>query len=812
VAAHAGMAGTYEDNWDQERPRGYVVGNVRITGETQASLGGTPKRGAIWKAANVDLNEENWRTLSDAAPFNQRANTFDPRIYDRLRVNLDSENKEGFNFHSNLTIDPWNFTAKSDTFTIGGTGTTDLAQLELKYWSNTGYTLNQNVYTLRDGASISIPEMKVKNNKVASQQLESTWTAPWPAAFFTMPETKVYRQFMPLREFWVDYAQPESFKVRFFPMAYQDQALTFDDPLKLSNNHMWWEPSPWISQWSPGNLNVGVAPVDFRRGKIDDTLSYVTRDSDGTRLTALRGMAFNLTPVEGLSIDTTLASPKGLWQDYDSFDNAIAAARIKYRLLDNLILGTSYGFRIGFNQERNYDKDMYNHVVGFDVGYEVIEGVKISLETAASKTRQDLTSGGYDTQSRGYAYLFSVVGSFPRRSLIDLKYGYDEMKADKADAYYHKYKFYAARMDRGFDTALSNYTETRDDSFWGRHLHFRKPFSYYFSGLSAPSLGWEDIQTYKIGNGIDTGRSVLGFRLESSLWNKRFENLFDVRNVHRSNGKFIENVARDEITWQATDKLTAKFLALYHRLPKTVAGFDPFIVDADTGEPVINADILDGMNPTLKTGSIGLEYAFTDWIALSGIWERTNDSTLAYDNFPRGNLNSTTFTTYSEYGNVFRREDIFLYNQDLFPLPPYRFYNIWKSGLRINPIENMEIYIDYTRNEFKSAGQIDDNINHIGFETSYMPTKKIGLNFKYTYSRWNDLTRMLTGAYDKIYLGHHNVFVEFRYFPSQYDELVLQYGESGRAPIATVAFDPFGGGSPVLDTQHIVRGYYRRKF
>jgi hypothetical protein len=300
-------------------------------------------------------------------------------------------------------------------------------------------------------------------------------------------------------------------------------------------------------------------------------------------------------------------------------------------------------------------------------------------------------------------------------------------------------------------------------------------------------------------------------RVETVLPQSRLENLFDVRNVHEANGKFIENVIRDELTFGLTDKLTAKLLGIYHKLPKTTGGVDPFIFDTATGEYLANAAIQDEMSPTLKTGSAGLEYAFTEWAAISGVWERTNDSTLGTDNFPRGVLNSSSMTTFSEYDRNYRREYPFLYSQGFYPLPPYDYFDIFKTGLRLSPMETMEIYLDYTRNEFKGAGMIDDNMNHIGLEVAYMPTKKLGLLFKYTYSRWNDVNRLLDG-HDKIYMGFHNFFSELRYLPWQDDELVLQYGEGGRSPIASVTFDPFGGSLSTLETQHIFRMYYRRKF
>lgn len=129
----------------------------------------------------------------------------------------------------------------------------------------------------------------------------------------------------------------------------------------------------------------------------------------------------------------------------------------------------------------------------------------------------------------------------------------------------------------------------------------------------------------------------------------------------------------------------------------------------------------------------------------------------------------------------------------------------------MNPLDKLEVYLDYTRNEFKSAGLIDDNINHIGLEVTYLPTKKFGFFFRYTFSRWNALDRMINGL-DKIYLSHHNFATEFRYMPTELEEFILQYGESGIAPIGTVTYDPFGGSLATLDTRHILRMYYRKKF
>ncbi|MDD5653841.1 MAG: hypothetical protein PHT31_06775, partial [Candidatus Omnitrophica bacterium] len=777
------------------------VAGLEVTGESQLSLGLTGGNDFIWKRANGDLNEENYRTMSDDA-FNRRNNTYDPRVYDRLRVNLDKKADEGFAFHSNITVDPWSFTGKSEAVNILGQNL-DVAQVKLLYWSNTGYTVNQTVRTLEMGDSFALPEIKVKKGKTDPFNITSLNTN-----IFSIPEIKINREFQPLREIWLDYKQ-EGLKVRAFPLAYQDQALTSSDPLHLSNNHIWWEESPWIRRWLPGTFDSGLATPDFVPGEYDNSLAYLVRDSDGTRLTGLRGFSLDVSPLDSLSITNTFATPKDLWQDYTDYDNIINALQMEYRPTENLKLGSVYTYRLGVDEAQR--RDSTNGVFGFNFDYEFLQGLLFSAETAISRSKNDLTFPNYETKSRGNAYYFSLLGRFPQESIINLDNGYFEIKQGKEESSFSKFRFYGGHMDNGFNSSLASYRETRDDAYWSRHLHFRKPFDFYYAGLYGPSMGWDDIEPYRIGNGIDIGRNALGFRLESSLWDRQMENLFDVRNVHNVNGKFVENIARDEMTIRLTDRLTSKLLGIYQKMPRTKGHVDPFLFDTNTGEYLINDWIEDGKDPSLKTGSLGLEYALTDWAAISGIWERTNDSTMAYDNFPRGNLTSSFFATNSFYDRIYREQKTSLYGQGLFPLPPYPYYNIWKSGLKLTPLEHLDIYLDYTRNEFKSAGQIDDNMNHVGFEANYSPTKKMAIYFRYSYSRWNDLERMLEG-FDKIYLGHHNFFAEFKYMPSPDDELALQYGESGRSPIATVSYDPFGGSQATLDTQHIVRAYYRKRF
>jgi hypothetical protein len=76
---------------------------------------------------------------------------------------------------------------------------------------------------------------------------------------------------------------------------------------------------------------------------------------------------------------------------------------------------------------------------------------------------------------------------------MDLKYGYDEIAMAKDETFLLKSKFFASRMDKGFDSALSDFHNTRQDVFWSRHIHFRKPLSYYSKGLNGNSTNWDEL-------------------------------------------------------------------------------------------------------------------------------------------------------------------------------------------------------------------------------------------------------------------------------------------------------------------------------
>ena len=757
--------------------------DIKISGQYQLSFG-IEKDNFLWREANYDLNEENWRIFSDTV-HNRRENTFDPAIFSQLRFEVDASQKDIFGFHLNVDISPWSFIGKTNKVTIAGIGG-DSAQVELKYWASSRYTINEAVYTLDYGDSFALPEIKVVDGRTSSTTITSTF-----GNIFIIPEMDIDREFQPIRELWFDYVA-ENFHFRLFPIAYQDQALTSDDPLMLSNRMVYWEESPWLDEWRPGNLNTGTLPVDFSRGEWDDTLSFFARDSTGTRLYSLRGFAFDYD-FGGTSLEATIASPKGPWRDYDSVNSVEGAMRVKHHIQKDLMVGGVYTFKMGYDEGR---RDALNHVVGLDLDYDLTPMINLKAEVATSRSKQDIRSD-YDKKLRGNAWQVVVTAG---------KGGGRKKEAD------YKIRLTYTHMDEGFESALSSFRETRDDIFWSRHLTFREPFKYYYAGLYQPTLTWDDIKVFRIGDGIDYGRDVINFRLEwENLFKNRLDGLFDIRNVHNVNGKYIENVTRLEATYRLHPKLTTKILGVYHDLPKTKGGIDPFVIDADTGDYYQNSSVEDGEDPSLKTVSLGAKYDFFDWLNLSFVWERSNDTTLAYDNFPRGLFNWTSFSTYQEYGNTYRKEIFGLYNTSAFPLPPYPYFDIFKVGLGIKPKDNLEIYLDYTRNEYEWIQLIDDNANHIGLEIGCFPLDKLGFYIRYMYTRAKDISELNDNgiATERSY---HNVFSEIRLRYKKDEELVFQYGVGGMVGIDAPTYTPFGGGTPVLDIQHIFRIYYRKKF
>jgi len=747
-----------------------------MSGEYKMSLGATSED-IIWKKANGDYNERNFRMINHNF---QQTNTFDTRVYDRFKVVFDTNKEaEGLNFHSDITVDPWSFVGKTDKVTVYDTTAADKTEIELKYWSNTRSTLNERFATLIQGDAIAFPEVKVVDGKTVPTSVSDTF-----GQFYDIPELKVNETFQPIRELWFDYINGDS-KLRVFPMGLEDQALSSDDPMGFSNHHIYWEQSPWLDEWAPGNVNTGAAPVSFTQGKWSDDLSFATRDSELRRLTALRGVSFQGDVTEGTNVSAAIAAPKNLWEEYDSVTTLPAAIRTKTQVNDQLMIGVIDAFRMGFNEN---SRDAYNNVIGLDMSYDLDPSTNIAAEVAASKSVYDSASS-YETEKNGSS------GHIALKKETGL--------GNARVAFTH--------MDEAFDASLANYKETRRDQSWGRHIQFKKPLESAAWGGS--SLKYDDIDPFRIGDGIDAGRDVINFRLvKKGAAEDKMDNLIDYRYVRDANNKYVEGVFREENTFRFDPEWTSKVMFLYHDLPKTKGGIDPVIYDTDTGEYYLNSAIEDGKDPSLSTYSAGLEYSPEDWISVFGIYENTNDSLFATGNHPRGLLDGSSFLTSTINEKSYRYDLPFLYSQGYFDLPPYDRFNIYRAGVSLKPAPGLGVELDFTKNDFKFAQGIDDNLNHFGTTVKYDFTPKLTGFLKYTFSKAYNLYRLNTSG-DLKYQDHHNVFMEFDYAVSEYGLFVIQFGEgSVLSPIWGATASPYGDFYPTLDTQHIVRVYYNGKF
>jgi hypothetical protein len=759
----------------------------KISGEYKMSFGLTTDD-LIWKKANGDYNERNSRMIDHDFP---KTNTFDTRVFDRFKVVFDTnEGDEGLNLHSDITIDPWSFVGKTEKFTLTGSAG-DRVELEFKYWSGTRSAINEIFYTLDKGGSFATSEYKVSDGKLPSFSINSVFDNVVEDTF-TIPQKTVDFTFQPLRELWFDYSK-DDYRLRVFPYGLENQALSSDDPLGLSNHHVYWEPSPWLDDWIPGHYNSNIGALDFWRGNWSDTLSFFTRDSDLKRLTALRGISFQGNLSEGTELSATIATPKGLWQDYETITSIPAAIRTKTYITDRWMVGLIDTFRMGVDRfkisgDAGKQVDSYNNVFGIDTSYDFNPATNIVGEFAMSKSDDDRSSA-YRAEKNGSAAHIAIKNKS--------RFG------DARLAFTH--------MDKGFDAGLANYTETRKDMHWGRHIHFKKPLEYLAFGVG--KVRYDDIKAFRIGDGIDIGRKALNFGLDTrGVFSGRMHNLIDYRYVRDSDHKYVEGVFREENTFKFSPEWTSKFLLIHHDLPKTKGGIDPILYNSDTGEFLENTAIEDGKDPSVSTYSFGMEYAPEDWMSIFGIYENSNDYKFSTGDHPNGLLNNTYLTTETIDGKVYRKEVPFLYSQGFFDLPPYERFHIYRAGVSLKPLENLRIDFDYTKNDFKFAAGIDDDINHFGTTLNIRFNPRLTGFLKYTYSKLYNLYRLNTSG-DLKYEDHHNVFIEANYDVTDYGFLTLQFGEgSVLSPIWDATASPYGDFYPALDTQHILRVYYHGRF
>ena len=750
-----------------------VKGKGKISGEIRASIGITPED-FIWKDANGDNIgvpfEKNWRYLWGQA----RHNTYDKKIYDSLKVNLDTKNPTGFNVYGQIVIDPWTFVG-TKSVRINATSGSDYADIKLKYWSGTGSTINE-IYRSHKGNIINLKEIKIEDGRTTPNT--PTGLTDWSTAFTSVPtDTEIDWQYMPIRKLWVDYAnEDETFNGRVFLMADQAQALTSDDPLRLSNNHVYWEESPWLDEYEPSRLFYPTgASRPLKTGRWIRRLSFFAKDSEQERLTFLRGVSLNGGLLSSPTYNMTVAAPMNLWDDYNDVTSIPAAFRLKTEITPELSLGSIYTFKGGM---KSGNLEAANHVLGFDANYNVSPEWNVIAEVAGSETGVD-EANEMKTSYNGVAYSLGLSSETFKTALT------------------------ANYMAQDFYPGLSNYRYTRRDQFYSKHIRFSK-------------LPDED-EAISVGDGIDRGRMAVNFKTEGDFLNGGLNAKLNFRDVSKDNGKNLETVTRVESTLNVTPKITLKALGLYQQLPKTIAGLDPLFYAknsyaftdyySEDDSLMLNDKVIDGKDPSLGNVGLGVRYELMENLAWEGVYERTNDP----GDCPRGLLNNSYVTTETKNGMYLDKMVPFLYDQGFFDLPPYNYYGICETKLIYKPFSKLTGILSFTKNDDKHAIGIDDNINHIGLELDYQHNKKLLFGFKYIYSRVIDLYRQQNGE-GVHYDGHRNIFVNMDYSIDEYQKFVMEFGEFvAYTPIEDL-YAPGKWSLSTLDTQHILRMYYNRKF
>ncbi len=746
----------------------------KISGEYRTSLGFTSDD-VIWKDANADHvgvpGEKNWRYLYGENMYN----TYDRKIYSRLKVEAEGPVTQNLSGYSEIVVDPWTYVGRKDVTVTGSSGTN--VDMTLKYWSNARRTLNE-TYRAENGDIVNLSERKVIDGKTS----EATYLGlnDWGPATFTVPETDIDRMYVPIRKLWVDYDNGP-YHIRLFPMANQDEALTSDDPLRLSNNKVWWEESPWLDEYEPSRIFTRTGnPV--KQGQWIRRLSFVAKDSDYERLTFLRGISASANYENGFSIESTFAAPRSLWDYYDEVSSIPGAVRVKLPAMGDVKLGGIYTTKMGLYKQ---DIEALNQVIGVDGEYFYSPDTSIYGECAISFTDTE-EANDYERDYWGAGYTMGLKNKGSLHSF--------------GDDYELNLSF--AHMNDNFLPGLSNYRMTRKDSIYAKHIYFDK-------------LKPEN-EAEMVGNGIDIDRIAFNANAKANFLDDSLKTRVDFRDVRTDSGELIEDVARAEAEYEVTPKLTAKGLIRYKHLPETTEGYDP-LINAKTSyiaftDYFSNKDVwlrntaVEGdKDPSIGTYSLGLKCDALKSLSLQAIYEITNDPL----DMPRGLLNSVWVTEETRDGVLWDKIVPSLDSQSSFEQPPYDYYNIYKLRLVYHPIDTLKIEPSYVYNENKFATTIDDNVNHAGVNLEYKPYDKLTLGLAYYYTMIRDLYRDTVGGEGENFDGHHNVFLAADYNINENQSFTIMFGEYrgyGRE-----YYEEYTSIGP-LDTQHIVRLIYNGKF
>ncbi|MBL7071304.1 MAG: hypothetical protein ISS26_03925 [Candidatus Omnitrophica bacterium] len=467
-----------------------------------------------WKNANTEITGNNFRYLWGE----KRYNTFNPDIYDSFDLSIDIEPEAQWSAHMDLIVDPWAFVGETEKVNVRSGWGAEI-DLDLPYWSNTGRTRDI-VVRSNTGDTINIPAIQVRDSDTEPTNV----TSGWGDRYF-IPAMHVKREFRPIKNLWLDWNFAEDSRIRVFPYLDNAYAFTSDDPIGLSNNHIYWEASPWISFWTRG---VEYSALGWEPG-------FWTADTaegrQGERLRLLRGIHLT-SETERTSLETMAASSVSPWNEYENMNNIAYAGRFKAYVTDLLTMGSTYTARTGMTDD---DVESLEQACALDWSLDVSPEVRAETEVAYSYRGTD-TDSVHRSSNWGEAFA------------ARLHYG-KEFESGRTG-----YKFAFTYMADDFEPPLATYGNTSNDQSWADHIEFTERS--------------EEDKKIKIGDGISPNRSVFSIGNTTSLFDGKFEILSDYRQAHTANiGKFREAVFRNEATAVVSDFTTCKSLALVHKNP-----------------------------------------------------------------------------------------------------------------------------------------------------------------------------------------------------------------------------------------------------
>ncbi len=489
---------------------------VRIKGEYRMNLGFKWDNADdfYWKYADTEMLGYNFRYLYGE----NRYNTFNPNIYNSFGLTVDAEPDAAWSAHMDLIVDPWAFVGETEKAVVTSGWGSDIV-LQLPYWSNAGRTRNITVRS-NAGDTINIPEIQVRDGDTEPTNV----TSGWGDRYF-IPAINVERDFRPIKNLWLDWDLAEDSRLRIFPYIENAFALTSDDPFGLSNHHIYWEASPWISYWTRG---VEYSAMGWEPG-------YWTPDTaegrQGERLRLLRG-AHLTSETDRTALEAMAASSLSPWNEYESLNNVSYAGRVKTFATDSLSLGTTYTARTGMTDD---DLESFEQAYGFDCSMEVTPEVKAEAQIAYSYRGIDV-----DSVHRAGFWGEAATG----------RLHYDKV----FDAGKTHYKFAYTYMADDFRPPLASYENSRNDQSWADHIDFVERT--------------EEELAIKVGDGIDRNRQVFSIDNQTALFDDRLKMFSGYRQAHTAGmGKFQESVLRNELSAQVSDFTTLKTLALVHKNP-----------------------------------------------------------------------------------------------------------------------------------------------------------------------------------------------------------------------------------------------------